>query len=107
MRKDSRIQGLAIWLPEHIAACLYDLLRMFPHLLNTAHSGARLEKNEPEATLLLCQKKFPEAVIQSAAILTALGMDTYLDDSHSRVHIFLHSIVGAEAIIQVVTANTV
>lgn len=52
-----RIQVLATWLPEHLAACLYDVLRMFPHLVNTAHSGVRLEENEPEATILLCQKK--------------------------------------------------
>lgn len=53
VRKESRVQGLATWLPEHIAACLYDVLRIFPYLVNTVHSGVRLEENEPEATLLL------------------------------------------------------
>lgn len=41
----------------------------------TAHSGVRLEENDPEGPVLLCQrKKFLGAVIQSATLRTALGM---------------------------------
>lgn len=66
-------------------------LRIFPHSLSkpTAHSGVRLEKNDPETYLLLCQKQLLEAVIQSAVILTALEM---LSGSTLRVPILMTAI---------------
>lgn len=117
MGKDSRTGRLPFRVYCSLPLCgkPQAALRTFPHSVSvpTAHSGVRLE-NDPEAPLLLCQKKVSRSCDSkhsySDSPWDALSVNTegtYLDDSHSKVHMFLHQIVGAEAVIQLAMANTV
>lgn len=74
-------------------------LRTFPRSVSvpTAHSGVRLDENDTEAPLLLCQKKKGSRSRDSKrsysdsswAALNVNTEGTYLDDSHSKVHMLL------------------